>query len=67
VFENQLIVNVADGTLLKLSSDHKDWGVITKVSPRIVHRIVPANSGVVLIGGAHNGHNLDTVEFITIP
>mgnify|MGYP000005617627 FL=1 len=67
VFENQLIVNVADGTLLKLSSDHEHWGVITKVSPRIVHRIVPANSGVVLIGGAHNGHNLDTVEFITIP
>ena len=67
VFKNELIVSVADGTLLKLSSDRTHWEVITQVSPRIVHRIVPSNSGVVLIGGAHNGHNLDTVEIITLP
>jgi N-acetylneuraminic acid mutarotase len=67
VFENQLIVSVADGKVLKLSKDRKDWQVIAETDPRIVHRMVSVTDGVVLLGGANGGHNLDTVEFIKVP
>ena len=67
VFENQLVVSVADGKVLKLSKDRKDWQVIAQTDPRIVHRMVPVAEGVVLLGGANGGHNLDTVELIKVP
>ena len=67
VFENQLVISVADGKVLKLSKDRKDWQVIAQTDPRIVHRMVPIAEGVVLLGGANGGHNLDTVELIKVP
>ena len=67
VFENQLIVSVADGKVLKLSEDRKDWQVIAETDPRIVHRMVPVTDGVVLLGGANGGHNLDIAELIKVP
>ena len=67
VFKNQLIVSVADGKVLKLSKNCKDWQVIAETGPRIVHRMVPVTDGVVLLGGANGGHNLDTVELIKVP
>ena len=60
-------MSVADGKVLKLSKDCKDWQVIAQTDPRIVHRMVPVAEGVVLLGGANGGHNLDTVELIKVP
>ncbi len=67
VFEDQLIVSVADGKVLKLSKNRKRWKVIAHTKPRIVHRMVPVTDGVILLGGAHGRRNLDTVELIEIP
>jgi len=63
----KLYVSVNDGTVASLSADEKTWDVVAKLAPRVVHRMVPAGSnGLLLIGGASRGENLDTVEFVNL-
>ena len=58
--------SVADGSLLRLDEAGKKWELVTKLEPRIVHRLVPHGSQLLLVGGARGGDNLATIEAVTI-
>ena len=60
-------MSVADGSLLALDEQAGAWRVVARTSPRIVHRMVPAEAGVILVGGAAGKDNLDRVELIALP
>lgn len=62
---NHLYVSMADGIIARLSADGKQWESVARISPRIVHRMVPAGEKqLIVLGGAHRGENLDAVEAV---
>lgn len=67
VADGRLLVSVADGSLLALDDEARAWRMVARTSPRIVHRMVPAGSGVILVGGAAGKDNLDRVERVALP
>ena len=67
VAAGRLLVSVADGSLLALDEQAGAWRVVARTSPRIVHRMVPAEAGVILVGGAAGKDNLDRVERVALP
>lgn len=66
VFEGRLLVSVADGSLLERDGQAGAWKKVAHASPRIVHRMVPAPDGVILVGGAAGKENLERVELVTL-
>jgi len=67
VADGRLLVSVADGSLLVLDEPAGVWRTVARTSPRIVHRMVPADAGVILVGGAAGKDNLDRVEQVALP
>jgi hypothetical protein len=67
VADGRLLVSVADGSLLALDDEARAWRTVARTSPRIVHRMVPAEAGVILVGGAAGKDNLDRVEWVALP
>ena len=66
VYDGRLLVSVADGSLLELDQQAGEWKTVAHASPRIVHRMVPARDGVILVGGASGKDNLDRVELVKL-
>jgi len=50
-----------------LDDEARVWRTVARTSPRIVHRMVPAEAGVILVGGAAGKDNLDRVEWVALP
>jgi hypothetical protein len=67
VADGRLLVSVADGSLLALDEQAGGWRAVARTSPRIVHRMVPTDAGVILVGGAAGKDNLDRVERVALP
>lgn len=67
VADGRLLVSVADGSLLVLDGQAGGWRTVARTHPRIVHRMVPADASVILVGGAAGKENLDRVERVTLP
>lgn len=67
VADGRLLASVADGSLLALDEQAGTWQSVARTSPRIVHRMVPVEEGVILVGGAAGKDNLDRVEWIALP
>lgn len=67
VVDGRLLVSVADGSLLALDDESRAWETVTRTTPRIVHRMVPTEGGVILVGGAAGKDNLDRVERVPLP
>lgn len=67
VADGRLLVSVADGSLLALDDEARAWRTVARTTPRIVHRMVPAEAGVILVGGAAGKDNLDRVEWVALP
>lgn len=60
-------VSVADGSVHRLSADGSQWEPVASVVPRIVHRAVAdGDAHMILLGGAANSANLDTVERVPV-
>lgn len=66
MFDGRLLVSVADGSLLELDEQTGAWKEVALASPQIVHRMVPAEEGVILVGGAVGKDNLDRVELVKL-
>ena len=58
--------SVADGSLFRLGANGDQWEKIATSTPRIVHRLVPVGSQILIVGGAAKGDNLDLVEAVTV-
>ncbi len=67
VANGRLLVSVADGSLLALDDEAGAWQTVAQLSPRIVHRMVPTQGGVILVGGAAGKDNLDRIERVAVP
>lgn len=62
VLDNQLFVSVGDGSLYRLNDEENIWEPVGSSTPRIVHRLVPFGSRILIIGGATKGDNVDLIE-----
>jgi hypothetical protein len=63
---NDLYASVADGSLYRLDEPAGKWAMVAATTPRIVHRLVPHGSSVVVAGGASKGDNLDLIEVVKV-
>jgi hypothetical protein len=66
VLGDTLYVSTADGALFRLNESGRAWHEVAKAAPRIVHRLAPHESRILLIGGARDGANLDSIEAIAV-
>lgn len=65
---DDLLVSLADGGVYRLDGLAGRWEKIGSATPRIVHRIVPHGSRVLVLGGATlKGVNLSEVEVVEVP
>lgn len=65
VLDGRLYVSVAGGHLLRLNTDGSAWERVGFATPRIVHRLAPWQSSILVIGGADRGGNFDLIEAVT--
>jgi N-acetylneuraminic acid mutarotase len=65
VLNGKLYVSVADGSLYRMNLAGSAWDKVAALTPRIVHRLVPNRSQVLIIGGATGKSQLDLVEAVT--
>jgi uncharacterized GH25 family protein len=61
-----LYVSLDDGRVFRLDQDGKSWSAVGQATPRIVHRLVPAENRLLIVGGAAKGTNLDLIESLEI-
>ena len=66
VFEGRLHVGVASGDLYALSDDRASWTVVAQTTPRIVHRMVAEQDGILVIGGAREAAMSDLIEHVAL-
>lgn len=64
VVDGRVFVSVDDGGLYRLGGGR--WELVGRATPRIVHRCVPGDREVLILGGARGGNNLDLVESIRL-
>lgn len=68
---DDLYVSVADGSLYRLDEPagkepSAKWVKVAATTPRIVHRLAPHGTDIVVVGGAAKGDNLDLVEVVKV-
>jgi N-acetylneuraminic acid mutarotase len=64
VLQGKLYVSVADGSLYRLNPAGSGWDKVARTTPRIVHRLAPHGSKVLIIGGAAGKKQLDLIEAV---
>lgn len=64
--EGRIYASVGDGSFLRLRADGSAWEKIAKSTPRIVHRLAPSGSQVLIFGGADKGSNFDLIEAVDV-
>jgi uncharacterized GH25 family protein/YHS domain-containing protein len=62
--DGRVYCSVAGGDLIRLTEDSQGWEFVGKNKPRIVHRMIPWKSQILVAGGAHKGGNSDSLETI---
>jgi hypothetical protein len=63
----RVYVSVADGSIHRLRPDGGGWEAVAVGTPRIVHRLVPHENQILVLGGAAKGTNFDLIEAIELP
>lgn len=61
-----LYISVGDGTFYRLNEPAKAWDKVTTTTPRIVHRLIPNGSEILVVGGASKGENLNLIETVQV-
>lgn len=64
--DGRVYVSVADGTLYRLNEAAGNWQRVASTTPRIVHRLAPHGSKILVVGGAAKGDNLNLVEVVEL-
>ena len=65
--DGRVYVSVADGRLHRLLENGNGWEPVTAATPRIVHRLVPHDGRILILGGAAKGTNFDLIESVEPP
>ena len=63
---DRLYASVADGRLYRLNEENQSWEEIARTTPRIVHRLIPDGSRILVVGGANKGKNFDLIEVVDL-
>ncbi len=61
---NRLYVSVADGTLYRFDEAQQSWEKTGQTTPRLAHRAVATQQGLLVMGGAASGKNFDLIELV---
>jgi N-acetylneuraminic acid mutarotase len=64
--DGKIYVSVGKGDLYRLNEADNRWDRVTKNTPRIVHRMVPHGSKILVLGGAAKGDNFDLIEVVDV-
>lgn len=64
--DGKIYVSVSDGGMYKLDVDAGTWREVAQTTPRIVHRLIPFEGKILVIGGAAGGKNFDLVEVVNL-
>lgn len=64
--DGQVYASVADGSLYRLNAAADGWDLVTHTTPRIVHRLAPHGSKILVLGGASKGENFDLIEVVDL-
>jgi hypothetical protein len=64
VLNGGLYASVMDGSLVRLDEKAGRWELVAKTTPRIVHRLVPHDDEILVVGGADRGANFDLIEAV---
>ncbi|HZZ43305.1 MAG TPA: kelch repeat-containing protein [Tepidisphaeraceae bacterium] len=64
--DNRLYVSVGDGSLLCLNPAGTAWEKIATSTPRIVHRLIPFGTQILIAGGADKGNNFNLIESVDL-
>lgn len=62
----ELYLSVADGTLYRLDEGKGQWVDSGRATARVAHRLVSNGETVLVIGGAIDGQNLDSIEAVAV-
>ncbi|MCS7024989.1 MAG: hypothetical protein NZV14_09310 [Bryobacteraceae bacterium] len=66
VYRGRLYVCLGDGRIYRLNEAEGRWEDVAQVSPRVAHRMVAIEEGLLVLGGARKGKNLNTVELVVL-
>lgn len=61
-----IYVSVGTGEMFRLSADQQSWEPHAKTTPRVVHRLIPNGSEILVVGGAAESRMLDLVEAVPV-
>lgn len=64
VHESKLYASLANGGLYRLNESTQQWEEAGRATARIAHRMVANGKTLLVIGGAKDGSNLDSIESI---
>jgi uncharacterized GH25 family protein/N-acetylneuraminic acid mutarotase len=64
--DGKLYISVADGTLYRLNQAGTGWDKVASTTPRIVHRLAPNGSELLVIGGAAKKKQLNLIEAVAV-
>jgi N-acetylneuraminic acid mutarotase len=62
--DGKVYASVADGSMLRLNEAENRWDKIATTTPRIVHRLIPYGTQILVVGGAAKGKNLNLIEVV---
>jgi N-acetylneuraminic acid mutarotase len=64
--QGSIYLSVGTGEMFRLSSDRQSWEPFAQTSPRIVHRMLPHGSEILIAGGAHGSKMSNLVEAVRV-
>jgi hypothetical protein len=66
VYDGRLHASVASGELFVLDRERSEWQLVALTTPRIVHRLVADDDGILVLGGAREAEMTSLVEHVTL-
>jgi len=66
-YRGRLYVSVGNGKLYRLDEARSRWAEAGQSAERLAHRMIPAEDGLLILGGATKGANLELVEKVAVP
>jgi hypothetical protein len=66
VHDGRLYLSVGTGELFRLASDSSAWELFARTTPRIVHRLIPFERELLVVGGAAEHRMVPLIEAVEV-
>lgn len=64
--QGSVYLSVGTGEMFRLSADRQSWEPFARSTPRIVHRLVPCDSEILILGGAMESRMSGLIEAVPV-